>query len=358
MAYTELKQELEQFLKEDLGNRNSLQEMRRNTFLNSESINKREKELEEKEGLISELNSRVNDKLLVLQSKDEQIKELQESLWNERQDHNAIISSKDEEVAFLQHELADLKSKLNSDSDLKDEMTRLSFENNSYAIKIRELIFHIDGQNSKEDKLSKELSSRNTQFRTISEDKDRLQKEIESLTRIIQSKEEDTKLVEKAESQEIKINLLSTQLEEAKLLINSQNNSIEENANLYSDIRKQFDEAIVNLTNDKTLLAQDNANLIAELALLVYKDDELISDSNKLVAEIDILRSKIETLETAISEKQSNTEKGTTESDLSDNQKDDDFIDRLFKQIDLLNEERLILKGEKQDIEAEINILN
>lgn len=62
MAYTDLKEELAKILNEDFNNRQSLQEVRRNVFLNSESNKKQQEIIAEKESKLYELRTSVSNK--------------------------------------------------------------------------------------------------------------------------------------------------------------------------------------------------------------------------------------------------------------------------------------------------------
>src|ERR1700741_3377764 len=84
MAYTELKQELEKLLSEDLSNRQSLQELRRNIFLTTETSQKSKELIEEKESEILGLRSVVSQKEYDLESKAGEIEKVQALLQTER----------------------------------------------------------------------------------------------------------------------------------------------------------------------------------------------------------------------------------------------------------------------------------
>ena len=62
MAYAELKEKLEKLLTEDLSNRSTLQDARRNLFLNSEGTKVQQQLIAEKQGEITSLNLLVEKK--------------------------------------------------------------------------------------------------------------------------------------------------------------------------------------------------------------------------------------------------------------------------------------------------------
>src|SRR5205809_405346 len=101
MAYTELKEKLEQLLNEDLSNRANLQESRRNLFLNSEGSKVQQQLIEQKQSEITSLNTLVEKKKTIVQLKDDEIAVLRNSIKDlEEKVLNAEINLEEERKLF------------------------------------------------------------------------------------------------------------------------------------------------------------------------------------------------------------------------------------------------------------------
>ncbi|MFL5752167.1 MAG: hypothetical protein ACJ76F_02075 [Bacteroidia bacterium] len=312
-------------------------------------------------------------------------------------------------------------------------MNKLTVENNHFAVKIRDLILHIDSQNEKEEKLNKELMQRNSHIKSLTAEKEKLKQEMEKLTQQkLFSGEEQEKICEENSLLKEKNQLIESQLSEAKFLINAQNISIGNTEQSLSGLKHEFEEAIEELSREKALIVNDNANLVADHDLVHY-DNELLrndisllkssfeefsaikhSETEAYFAEKDQLCSEIEMLKTELDvftlkgensgtdlEKEIETlnleienlnhslwqvlaetkqrtatlefeksnlllqveelnklilEKGETKNPVSEKE-NEEFIDKLFKQIDLLNDEKLQLSNQKEEVEEQVGIL-
>jgi chromosome segregation ATPase len=159
MAYTDLKQELEKLLSEDLSNRNSLQEMRRNVFLSSETSKQHEITLQKKNAEISDLISAVNAKEKDLLYRASETENLREILGEERKNFEEEKNRLQSEIGELRNNLDSLQNELKEINVLKEEANNLSIENSHFAAKIRELIFHIDEQNTLKEIIYKKTRS-------------------------------------------------------------------------------------------------------------------------------------------------------------------------------------------------------
>lgn len=415
MAYTALKNELEQLLKEDLSNRSSLQEMRRNVFLSSETAGKREKELQEKESLIASLHSRIEKESATLQTKDERIAELENEL--------ELLRVKNKEYS----------DKLSADAGLWDEVNKLTVENNHFATKIRDLILHIDGQNEKEERLSRELTQSASQVKSLNAEKEKLKQELEKITQQkLFAGDEQEKIAEENAMLKQKNELMEMQLNDAKFLIHSQNANLESAERSLQNLKQEFNQAIDELYKEKALIVNDNATLVADHDLAHY-DNELLKgeieslkvsfeefsvnkhkeiealgeEKGKLGAELEMLKSELtaftgkeeilqasfheerETLNqeieklnssfmALISESRQKTETLEFEKnnlliqleDLnrqllehreakagSSEKENEEFISKLFKQIDALNDEKLQLTSQREEMEEQAGVL-
>ena len=413
MIYTELKQGLQQLLQEDISNRTSLQEMRRNIFLKTENAQKETKELEEKEQQISKLNSSIEHKRSVLQSKDERILELEGLLHDEKMTFAAYDKLQEEKVQSLNNKITELNNKLQADSALWEEVNKLTIENNNFSSKIRELILHIDTQNEKESGLQKDLTFKNSQIKTLSAEKDRLLQEIEKYTQQdIFSAGEQEKLAGEVQHIQQKVILLELQLNEAKLLVQSQNLSLANSESTLSKLKADYNEAFENIHAEKIKIVDDNAILIAEKAMWEFEKENLEEELQELQQGLELVKkvseeSGIETnyllgrfeqekadlfLEKQNLEQNVLSLKNSLEEEISSNTKiiesikientnllseiqnlntrlleaaslssekiskteDEEFIDKLFKQMDAVSDEKMRLQTEKEEVEEEV----
>lgn len=159
MAYTELKEKLEQLLAEDLSNRASLQESRRNLFLNSEGSKVQQQLLEQKQSEISNLSTLVEKKKTIVQLKEDEIAALRDNI---RQLEEKVLSTgieQEEERKVFAAKVAALESQLAASAELQGKVNGLSLQNEEYAAKIRELIHHIDSQQTESESLRSELAA-------------------------------------------------------------------------------------------------------------------------------------------------------------------------------------------------------
>src|SRR5687768_4367399 len=148
MAYTELKEKLEQLLAEDLSNRASLQESRRNLFLNSEGSKVQQQLLDQRQQEISSLSTLVEKKKTIVQLKDDEISVLRNSIKTLEEKVLTAEIALEEERKVFSDKVAGMNSQLEAGAEIESKLSALTLQNEEYAAKIRELILHIDGQNS------------------------------------------------------------------------------------------------------------------------------------------------------------------------------------------------------------------
>jgi chromosome segregation ATPase len=159
MAYTELKEKLEQLLAEDLSNRANLQETRRNLFLNSEGSKVQQQLLEQKQNEITSLSTLVEKKKTIVQLKEDEIAALRGQIGHlEEKILSAEINLEEERKVFAA-KVAEMNGQVESAAGLQTKLNGLSLQNEEYAAKIRELIHHIDDLNSETENLKRELAS-------------------------------------------------------------------------------------------------------------------------------------------------------------------------------------------------------
>src|SRR6202012_3557929 len=107
MEYVGLKEKLEKLLLEDLSNRTTLQDTRRNLFLNSEGAKVQQQLVSQKDLEINSLNLLVEKKKTIVQLKDDEIEVLKNQLKEAQQKISVIEAShlleKEEISAQLQN---------------------------------------------------------------------------------------------------------------------------------------------------------------------------------------------------------------------------------------------------------------
>lgn len=420
MAYTDLKEELAKILNEDFNNRQSLQEVRRNVFLNSESSKKQQEIIAEKESKLYELRTSVSKIESEVSSKTSELEQVQAQLKQQ------ALEAEEKENGFLdlinelKSQITNLQNESASLSSFKDEANNLSIQNADYASKIRELIFHIDAQNTTQEKLEKEIST--LKGKLSSSDAEKTQLSL-SLSGTSAKDEEITALNEELQSTKQKVVLLETQIKTANDLIDAQNKSISNLESTHLELKNELNNAFKDYSMENELLIRDNAELISDIDLLRLENEELLSNkleaksdelikllsqlniketlilslidekaallslvddlksnssnSSELSASISSLNSEITALTNQLSELENSSklniealefEKSNlnlTIVDLqtqlkelesvnisSESAKDEAFIDKLFKQIDLLNDEKLTLETDNEEAKS------
>ncbi|MEO8760483.1 MAG: hypothetical protein ABI448_06300 [Bacteroidia bacterium] len=240
MEYIDLKEKLEKLLTEDLSNRNTLQDTRRNLFLNSEGAKTQQLLVSQKDIEINSLNLLVEKKKSILQLKDDEI----EVLKNQLQEANQKLV--DAEAA---HQLE--KESISAQLQDTEELSKLSIANEEYTAKIRELIYFVDKQNA----------------------------EIESL---------QTDLASQSENNLVAMSLLTEKLElvshaerSLKQLVAAQNVEIENHHTALSSLKNEAEEITIGWQQQQEQLILDNATLQADLSLLnqQYLDFQLETEA-------------------------------------------------------------------------------
>ncbi len=340
MSYTELKLELEKLLSEDLSNRQSLQEMRRNVFLTTESTKKNSELIEAKESEILGLRSTVSQKQHALETKETEVEKVQNLLQAERSEFELSKQNFLSEIEDLKNAIAKLNAEHSDLASFKEEATKLSLENNHFAGKIRELIFHIDEQNNVHEKLEKENTSLRDSLKKSNAEKSQLEfnladtssteasinalnEELETVrTKVIlletqladavgsvESKEDTiTGLNEELDSTRSRVVLLQTQLITAFELIDAQNKSAQESENQFQVYQGEISFCLDKLYEEKDLIIKDNADLIAEMAGLTLENEDLYAEQKTLSASVKELQAQVEQFSDSMSELRSKEE--------------------------------------------------
>jgi hypothetical protein len=239
MEYVDLKEKLEKLLIEDLSNRSTLQDTRRNLFQNSEGSKFQKELISQKELEINSLTLLVEKKKSIVQLKDDEI----ESLKNQVKELQGKFSSLEERH---QQELEDTSAKLQD----TEQLNRLSIQNEEYTAKIRELIYHIDKQDKEIEGLKNELST-----------KAALESKLSQLPALEEKAAEYERLSKK-------LDLIINSERTLKLLVSSQNMELENQVSISNAFKQQSEEMAAGWQLQQEQLINDNAILQADLALV------------------------------------------------------------------------------------------
>ncbi len=247
MAYAELKEKLEKLLTEDLSNRSSLQDVRRNLFLNSEGAKVQQQLIADKQGEITSLNLLVEKKKTILQLKDDQINTIREKTKELEEKLSTAETTFSIERAILLEKITALEQQIISGTTSESKLTELSLQNEEFSAKIRELIYHIDSQNAEVESLRQQVADKG---------------QSESQLHLFEEKNlENERLQEKAD-------LLFESEQQLKVLVSAQNNEIETLTKQTNSFKKQIEDIAIGWQQQQDQLLVDNANLLAEMALV------------------------------------------------------------------------------------------
>ncbi len=306
MAYTDLKEKLEQLLSEDISNRATLQEARRNLFLNSEGSKVQQQLIEQKQSEIASLNTLVEKKKTIVQLKEDEINALRDTIKQLEDKALAAEISLEEERKLFGAKVAEMNGKVESSQDLENKLTELSLQNDEYAGKIRELIIHIDNQNDENERLKARISNMEDEKKgmvaasllaertaevesltnelsilkttPVADPKELEQKnaeleavraELETLKAnpVVDTKEIEQKTAELEQALE-RADLLATSEQQLKVLVSIQNADIESLNKQVSSHKRQIEDIAGGWQHQQEQLLADNSQLLAELAML------------------------------------------------------------------------------------------
>jgi chromosome segregation ATPase len=359
MEYLHLKEQLSKILNDDVQNRQSIQEFRRNVFLNSENSKKHEQVIFEKEFELDRLNEeikKIEDEKIKKSSQAEELKfqlDLQKGDFEQRENGLLdLINSLKTEIELLK----DSHTELTAD---QSHLSKLSLQNAEYASKIRDLIYHIDSQNEKEELLQNEINELNNSLLSTQQLSAGLKSEVSSLVKtneeinslkneLLQISDENKKLQNENSYQIIQIEKLNTDLKE---LQQAQLDLIREN-NLLQDTFK----------SEHQLMQKDNADLIAEIGLIKLQLEDLTVHNDTLQNEL----LKFSELENELNSKNEiivslNNELNNYNELKDKNENLNSLVDSLNEKLEnhsLLLKEHLDLQTNFQKLQSEFNDLN
>ena len=384
MEYIDLKEKLEKLLTEDLSNRNTLQDTRRNLFLNSEGTKVQQQLVSQKEIEINSLNMLVEKKKSILQQKDDEI----EALKNQ-------LKGLEEKISTIESAHAVEKEEISTKLQDTEELTKISIQNEEYTAKIRELIYHIDSQNTEIENLkvqlsvktefgnkATELEEKTAELKGMSEKLDLISNSERTLKQLVASQNLDI------EKHKVELTSLKSQAEEIVAGWQQQQEQLLiDNATLqadYSSLYMQYTElqqtesvveevesVVENIQAEKEHLSSELQAVKHELEMISQQRDEKVV---LLQAEIGSLQSQIALLQEGIlneTEEKQNLSKqleqltsivSQKEEELTNtsSEKTDDeaFIDKLLSQVNLLNEQKHTFETLFQTTEADLQAAN
>ena len=375
MEYIDLKEKLEKLLTEDLSNRNTLQDTRRNLFLNSEGTKVQQQLVSQKELEINSLTLLVEKKKSILQQKDDEIETLKNQLKEAQQ------KLTDVEAAHILE-----KEQLSSQLQDTEELNKLSIANEEYTAKIRELIYFVDSQNTEIENLKSQLISKSEsennsiELEKLSEKLDLISNSERTLKQLVASqnleiekhKIELTSLRSQTEEiaagwqqQQEQLIIDNATLQADLMMLNQQYLELQENT-VVNEVETEAESVIENIQAEKNHLSSELQAVKHELEIVSQQRDEKVvllqSEINSLQSQISLLQEgiqaeteekqnlsqQLEHLTSIVSQKEEQLNSTTEKTD------DEAFIDKLLSQVNLLNEQKHTIETLYQTTETDL----
>ncbi len=376
MEYIDLKEKLAKLLTEDLSNRNTLQDTRRNLFLNSEGTKVQQQLVSQKDLEINSLNLLVEKKKTILQLKDDEIEILKNQL-------------KEAQQKLIDTEAAHVLEKEQLSSQLQDteELNKLSIANEEYTAKIRELIYFVDSQNTEIETLKNQLASKSQsennsiELEKLSEKLDLISNSERTLKQLVASQNLEIENHQasltslKAQTEEIAAGWQQQQeqliidnatLQADLMMLNQQYVELQENL-VVNEVETKVENVIENIQAEKQHLSSELQAVKHELEIVSQQRDEKVvllqSEINSLQSQISSLQEgiqseteekrnlsqQLEQLTSIVSQKEEQLN-STTEKTA-----DEAFIDKLLSQVNLLNEQKHTFETLYQTTETDLH---
>jgi chromosome segregation ATPase len=331
---------------------------------------------------IETLNNQISHFETLLRTEIEKVSSISSEFENFKQ--TSSLSSS-EQVNQLNAQIENLNSELQNLGLLFESTTNTLAETEAL---LESKTFELENSEEAIQKLHAEVNNLHAAVSEKEQSFEDFRSELESSSQQqLQSKEiefqkllaENTNLIneidlaqDKVEAQEAEITLLKTELdevrsqsigrvEELKETLSSKNFEITNlqgtNAALETEISALKLE-IESLRSEVEMSSQSNEQLNA----LQHNYEMLNTEKHNLLSEINMLQTTIGGLNSSVSELNEKISGYETELDLlrnsSNAEEQEAFIDRLFKQIDVLNDERLALLNEKEQMAGQLLKMN
>lgn len=288
---------------------------------------------------VSELNTQMESLNLELKN----MGLLFEQTTNQLSETEAALETKNQELQQAQGQIEELNSRIGS------------FEN-SFTDKEKELEdYRLELQNSIKD----ELSAKELEYQKLLAENTNLIEEIDAAQ-------------DKVEAQEAELSILRGELEEVKQQSAGKTDYFKETlANKNFEITNleannaALSQEVVQLKNEVAVLRdqlQNSSEASLQVASLQQQLETLRAEKLGLSAEIDVLQTVISGLNESVMAMNSKLDAYEVEIEQLKAQgktsDSEEFIDRLFKQIDLLNDEKLALLDEKEQLANQLLKMN
>ena len=261
-----LKKDLSKILQQDLSNRSSISELRRNVFLHSSTSREKENIISEREKAINDLSGQLDYFKNQIVIRDRGQEEINQSFQSERNSLLDLINEKESTILQLSAELESLREKTSGLVSVHQELSKVQLQNSDYAAKIRELIEHISGLQTTHENYLKENSSLKIQNESLKND-----------IRLIK-----TGHAEEINKIQVELSIVTNNAAEKAKMLESRISELNiENTNL--------DEKNTELYSINTELQTSNFEAISELSLIRLKSEETVL----------VLKDEISTLESA-----------------------------------------------------------
>ena len=278
------------------------------------------------------LNIKISELELLVSEKDNSIKEL-----------TATITEKETTISSLLETNSSLQSELYNTSN-----TLITETENFESFKNELELNH-----------SQQLESSKVEFSKLLAENTSLISEIDSVSDKLEATEEELILV-KLELSDIKA-ISEGKAEDLKETLNSKNyeltNLSANNVALQTelDILKSELESVRGELKSADLANESALNMQEEFDMLLASKTELENQINGYQSSIGLLNTELFELNASIGDYQTEISnlKSVTKAD-----EQDAFIDRLFKQIDILNDEKLSLLSEKEEMAVQLLKMN
>jgi chromosome segregation ATPase len=356
MEYLQLKDQLNKILNDDVQNRQSLQEFRRNVFLNSESTKKHELIISEKENELKKLSSNIKQLEEDTEKKSSLVDELRFQIELQKEEFEQRENGLLDLINSLKNEIESFKNVHTELSSDQEHMSKLSVQNAEYAGKIRELIYHIDAQNQQETTLNEKITELESQIKNTDEEIGSLKAQLNNQVEFSFEKE---KLIEELNNESSLNYELQNELSFSKHTITDLKQNIKNLEETQLQLISENNDLKESFKVEHELMQKDNADLIAELGLIqieieTIKTENLdltnsVSRLNELSTDLELKNNLVQDLKTQLKEFETSNENNKLLSD-----------ELAELKIQLINQESIanefnLLKEKYNDITDELN---
>ncbi len=302
----------------------------------------------------------------------EQVNELTLQITSLNQSHSDYVNDLNLQIESLNSELKNLglvvETTANNLAETESTLELKNSELENTLAQVRELENTISlGQQQLEEykleiqtSLKAETQNKETEFEKLPAENSNLISDIDAAQ-------------DKIDSQEAEISILKAELEEVRMHSTGKAADFRETLSNKNFQITNLEANIAALNQELALVKQENTTIQGQLqevnlssdqmSELKINYDNLLTEKNNLHVEINILQSTINELNlsfAALTKKlnESESEIETLKSSTNKTEEQEVFIDRLFKQIDGLNDERLTLLEEKEQMANQLLKMN